>query len=636
MAAPCGPGVTIFSGAIEQIKNFNFAKTLLLIGPDNEGSGNDDGPITILSCSQLAGGRDLAEEAIIINSLLPAGVNVLGLFLTQSSTSTLPSYVTEMLSGEIAKNLFSCGRVVLLFTNEEDIVLEETGQIYDVETQERRPCDVKVVTDVGDFTRNVLMFRIRSTMSMKCHYQQKTELPDVFLSQYALLKNQLQSPTTLYQIQETSILVSNGSQPSSSSGGSGDDGAVVMGPVSPGNRIQDILQHKQDEGEDDGFGVAGGKGGAGKKNKKVKVEGQVLDVEILFRTGTAQNQEEDAHVPIVQYQSYQADMQSLTMSLPLDVVVMAPASAPVSHLAPLFFEGVCRQLRAMEMCIARHYMEHGICQPQPYHFQPSSLPHLITVVYPVGVNDASLVSTRQSLHQQFILPLDRPLLRRCNAFVFPEDSKSRVYLMNTHVGLSPSGVAGGKQSIVFGNYTYHHYMQDHFNDDKWGCAYRSLQTLCSWFKLQGYVDHAIPTHKEIQQALVDVGDKPAKFVGSRQWIGSIEVSTVLNQLLGITSKIMFVPNGEELATKGRELALHFEVQGTPVMIGGGVLAHTILGVDFNEKTGDLKFLILDPHYTGGEDLKIIQDKGWCGWKGIDFWDKTAYYNLCLPQRPREL
>ena len=43
-------------------------------------------------------------------------------------------------------------------------------------------------------------------------------------------------------------------------------------------------------------------------------------------------------------------------------------------------------------------------------------------------------------------------------------------------------------------------------------------------------------------------------------------------------------------------------------VGGGVLAHTILGVAFSEVTGELKFLILDPHYTGGEDLKVIQDK----------------------------
>jgi hypothetical protein len=43
-------------------------------------------------------------------------------------------------------------------------------------------------------------------------------------------------------------------------------------------------------------------------------------------------------------------------------------------------------------------------------------------------------------------------------------------------------------------------------------------------------------------------------------------------------------------------------------VGGGVLAHTILGVDFNDVTGDVKFLILDPHYTGAEDLKVILDK----------------------------
>lgn len=97
---------------------------------------------------------------------------------------------------------------------------------------------------------------------------------------------------------------------------------------------------------------------------------------------------------------------------------------------------------------------------------------------------------------------------------------------------------------------------------------------------------------------MDVGDKQASFVGSRQWIGSIEVQAVLNQLLGITSKIMFVrcvfmpistlciitfildlysgfvwlicvlfSQGSELASKGRELANHFTTEGTPVMIG---------------------------------------------------------------------
>lgn len=44
------------------------------------------------------------------------------------------------------------------------------------------------------------------------------------------------------------------------------------------------------------------------------------------------------------------------------------------------------------------------------------------------------------------------------------------------------------------------------------------------------------------------------------------------------------------------------------ILGGGVLAHTILGVAWNEITGHIKYLILDPHYTGGEDLHVILEK----------------------------
>lgn len=58
----------------------------------------------------------------------------------------------------------------------------------------------------------------------------------------------------------------------------------------------------------------------------------------------------------------------------------------------------------------------------------------------------------------------------------------------------------------------------------------------------------------------------------------------------------------------REIINHFKKEGTPIMIGGGVLAHTILGVDFNESSGDSMLLVLDPHFTGVDDIKTIQDK----------------------------
>lgn len=67
--------------------------------------------------------------------------------------------------------------------------------------------------------------------------------------------------------------------------------------------------------------------------------------------------------------------------------------------------------------------------------------------------------------------------------------------------------------------------------------------------------------------------------------------------------------------------------------GGGVLAHTIIGIDYNEQSGDARYLILDPHYTGAEDLRSIRSGGWCQWKPNSFWKANSFYNMCMPLRP---
>lgn len=111
------------------------------------------------------------------------------------------------------------------------------------------------------------------------------------------------------------------------------------------------------------------------------------------------------------------------------------------------------------------------------------------------------------------------------------------------------------------------------------------------------------------------------------------MSFYLDTALGIQSRIINVNSGTEIASLGPQLSQHFKVHGTPIMIGGGVLAHTIIGVDFNKYTDEIKFLILDPHFKGADDVHQVQNKGGCAWKGVDFWKKGAYYNLCLPQLP---
>ncbi|XP_075466286.1 ufm1-specific protease 2 isoform X4 [Ascaphus truei] len=364
-----------------------------------------------------------------------------------------------------------------------------------------------------------------------------------------------------------------------------------------------------------------------KKDKKLQETQQIVNINLMFEISTTSK----ARAPVIEQESKSHHL--VNMTLPVDSAVSVSPEETWGKVRQLLVNGLTHQVAEMEKCLLKYMKGTSIRVAEPYHFLLPERKGLVTVLYPMGVEDTQLGAYRKELHEQLDLPLDRPYLRRANAYHFPDEPYKDGYLRNPHVHLNPPLVEGGMVSLVQGVYSYHHYMQDRMDDNGWGCAYRSLQTICSWFKYQGYSDRPIPTHKEIQQALVDVGDKPASFVGSRQWIGSIEVQLVLDQLLGITSKIMFVSRGAELASRGRELVNHFKSEGTPVMIGGGVLAHTILGVVWSESTGEIKFLILDPHYKGAEDLQIILEKGWCAWKGAEFWTKDAYYNLCLPQRP---
>ncbi|XP_029442781.1 ufm1-specific protease 2 isoform X2 [Rhinatrema bivittatum] len=364
------------------------------------------------------------------------------------------------------------------------------------------------------------------------------------------------------------------------------------------------------------------------KKKEKEAPGMVVNISLFSEMSTALT----AVAPVIQQENQ--DHHHVHMTLPLDVVVSVSPDKPWGKLRHLLVREVRQQVANMETCILKYMKGTAVLVPEPYHFMLPESKRLVTVLYPAGIPDSQLEPYREELHVQLHLPCDRPYLRKVNAYHFPGEPYPDGVLRNPHLNLSPPAMESAASFLVQGIYSYHHYMQDRIDDNGWGCAYRSLQTICSWFRQQGYTDRPIPSHKEIQQALVDVGDKSVSFVGSRQWIGSIEVQLVLGQLLGVTSKILFVSQGSELAAKGRELANHFKIEGTPVMIGGGVLAHTILGVAWNETTGHIRFLILDPHYTGAEDLQLILEKGWCGWKGPEFWTQNAYYNLCLPQRPK--
>ncbi|KAJ6824772.1 putative Ufm1-specific protease isoform X1 [Iris pallida] len=351
--------------------------------------------------------------------------------------------------------------------------------------------------------------------------------------------------------------------------------------------------------------------------------------------------------PLAQYLPASESARLLSFSFKLDVLCYASKDLPVTTaVSKLVTPGLVDQIMSMKKAIIpKLSMQHP--QLCPFHFIPPGFLHPVTAIYDLryGETEVAQGEFRKSLHARLGLPMDRPLLRIANALTFGikgsthSNIRSSSLLKDVHTDIPSSGVSGGTISLIDGSYEYYHYLHDGIDDNGWGCAYRSLQTIISWFRLQQYSASKVPSHREIQQALVEIGDKEPAFIGSREWIGAIELSFVLDKLLGVSCKIMNVRSGAELPEKCRELAMHFETQGTPVMIGGGVLAYTLLGVDYNEVSGDCAFLILDPHYTGGDDLKKIVNGGWCGWKksvdskGRNFFLKDKFYNLLLPQRP---
>ncbi|XP_067154083.1 ufm1-specific protease 2 isoform X3 [Apteryx mantelli] len=457
------------------------------------------------------------------------------------------------------------------------------------------------LTDVEILEAMDILFRIRGGLDLAFQLATTDEASTKEALKYIFsdLANKLSSDVLVLQICHSSVYVwpNNGMN-------------TVPSELTDDSACKEIIRFIQFDQDDETRRKLGKK-----KDKKLQDMQQIVNIDLMLEMTSSLA----ALAPVIEREN--KEHHYINMTLPVDVVVSVSPEETWGKVRNLLVKAIHRQLTDMERCIMKYRKGTSVVVPEQFHFMLPGKNRLVTISYPTGISDDQLESYRKELHGLFNLPCDRPYFKRANAYHFPDEPYKDGYLRNPHVHLNSPGTDSG---------------MDRIDDSGWGCAYRSLQMICSWFKHQGYMDASIPTHKEIQQALVDAGDKPAAFVGSRQWIGSIEVQLVLNQLFGITSKILFVSQGSELALQGRELANHFNTEGTPVMIGGGVLAHTILGVAWNEITGHIKYLILDPHYTGGEDLHVILEKGWCGWKGPEFWNKDAYYNLCLPQRPKTI
>uniref|UniRef100_A0A914WJF0 Ufm1-specific protease 2 n=1 Tax=Plectus sambesii TaxID=2011161 RepID=A0A914WJF0_9BILA len=304
------------------------------------------------------------------------------------------------------------------------------------------------------------------------------------------------------------------------------------------------------------------------KNKNLNCYADRLVLSPIERLCAADSDSQDPpSVPMIQTKN--GDYKHFRIVFVINGTTVVKQNSKLTDAAPLLVRSLLRELSSASRMFLQYSSFSSVelnnfNLPQGYLFLPDKSPSYLSLYYPATIDSKTADRMRQRLHKLFNLPFGRPALRTSMRHQFPTERS--FLLRDVHLNVSTSNSVGSVTTVQ-GHYNYHHYMQDGIDDNGWGCAYRSFQTVWSWFMLQGYTDKAPPTHREIQQALVDIGDKPASFVGTKQWVGSMELSFCLDHLLGITSRILTAGSGAEMAEKARELALHFATEGTPVMIG---------------------------------------------------------------------
>jgi len=575
-----------------------------------------DGEVLVVGAAGKEGGGDLE----LCNEMIPCGIEPIGVFGLGDGEG---SEEIEKLASQLPATNQADETLVLLS-------LSPSGELEGKIVGEDSSVKVGVITG-QELANLITLVRVRGYVEVNCGMTQ----PEVG-NAFKHLIEKVSCPYGSFRLEGERLFFLHkfiekdpGRGWTSTVAQKEEEDCLIAGLEQPDAKVCDLWAWTEVEEESDGFGGS---------SKKAEVKPRDV-LEFQFRwnyTNPACSSRTIGCAPIL----HREKKSGTTVRIPivLDALGVIPSSAPATQLMEILKGAVGRQVGDVAAAVISELkMKGSISAPQVFHFLPPGLGHHISLIYSKSATTTSFENFRRSVHTSFLLPLDRPLLRRANRVSFPSPGCSGAKLTNVHRGLETKhGIPGNhvKVALVQGAYDYHHYMQDNFDDDGWGCAYRSLQTIVSWLRLQGYTETEVPDHRQVQKCLVDIGDKESKFIGSKKWIGSTEVGFVLETACGTESRFLSVNSGSELGSRARELVAHFESQGSPVMIGGGVYAHTILGVAWDEDAGEVAWLILDPHYTGKEDVKTIHSKGWCGWKGPKFWNQTAFYNMCLPQRPK--
>lgn len=190
-----------------------------------------------------------------------------------------------------------------------------------------------------------------------------------------------------------------------------------------------------------------------------------------------------------------------------------------------------------------------------------------------------------------------------------------------------------------GDFYYYHYNQDNFKDSGWGCTYRSLQMLMSWYLVNNYTNKHVLSITEIQEFLKKNDPTHHNLqIGSKSWIGTVEASYLLIMYLGISCKLKYYYGVEEFLRDYDTIFDHFQKVSTPIILSVGNYSYFLTAIQISKCPSSpsnpiVQYLIVDPHYTGKDDPEFIYKKNGVSWKNTNFFKSTSkdkQVNMLLP------
>ncbi|OQV22439.1 putative Ufm1-specific protease 1 [Hypsibius exemplaris] len=183
---------------------------------------------------------------------------------------------------------------------------------------------------------------------------------------------------------------------------------------------------------------------------------------------------------------------------------------------------------------------------------------------------------------------------------------------------------------VRGDYRYHHYLCDHFQDVGWGCGYRVLQTLCSWIDSES-APPSIPEMVGILNGMESEAETWNRDNSRTPWIGSYEGFLILDHVYDVSCRLLHIRTPAELKEHYATLQEHFTNSGSPIFLGGDKDCFGKCVIGMCKVEASLQWLILDPHYNGTlESPEDAVRKGCLKWTRTDELLEDSFYNLLLP------